>query len=102
MKLNGQDIFVSKYSEEIVEGEIIIFVEDYHRIVVLNPTAATIWKYIIDSYRKNTDICYNDIAEVLRNTFYISPPNPDELLNDIDDTISQLLQSALIIKEQDV
>ena len=98
MKLNGCNISISKFTEETVDDEVIIFLEEYRKIIVLNSTAATIWKYILECYNNNKDIDYKDVAEFLKNTFDVFAPNIDELLSDIDDTVNQLYQSSIIVK----
>ena len=101
MKLNGWNITLSQCNEETIDDEMIVFVEEYHKIIVLNSTASTIWRYIQECNSNNIDICSSDIAEVLKDTFYISTPNQSELFSDIDDTISQFFQAAMILKEDD-
>ena len=98
MKLNGCNISISKFSEETVEGEVIIFVEEHRRIVVLNTTATIIWRYILECYKSDIDIEYKDITDILIKTFGGSAPSTEELLIDIDDTVNQLCQSAIITK----
>ena len=102
MKLNGCNISFPQFSEETIEEGTIIFIEDQYKIIVLNSTAATIWRYILESYRDNIDISYNDIVGVLKESFHISAPNQDELLYDVDDTVSQFFQNAMIVKELNV
>lgn len=96
MKLNGLNIYISKFNSEEVDGEYILFFENSHRIVVLNSIATVIWKLIEDCDESNHDLNYEDIVAFLKSSC-CSLPNDEEVLSDVKDAIDQLIQIEAIV-----
>ncbi len=98
MKLNGKEIQISECAEESLGDELILYIEEYHKIVVLNQTAGTIWHYIFTCYNENIDIEINDIVNVLVNTYIDSLPDSETLFVDVKEIIVMLCSASLIVQ----
>lgn len=97
MKLNNSEIKIAAFEESVLDDELVIFVKEYHKIIVLNQTAATILKYLILCYENNLDVDTNDIRMKLLTEYKDSVPNDKELTNDINETIQLFFQSSLLL-----
>lgn len=97
MKLNNSEITVAAFEENLLDDELIIFVKEYHKIIVLNQTAATIFRYLISCYENNLDVDTSDIRMKLLTEYKESVPNDEELTNDINETIQLFFESSLLL-----
>lgn len=95
MKLNGVETSISSYTSEALNNEIVIYNEEDHKVIVLNPTAALVWKEITESQNK-TDSCTKDIASMLMKVFNVPESNIDTVCSDVDETIELLFQASLL------
>lgn len=96
MKLNGIEIGISEYIEELIDDEIVIFQEKTKKIIVLNQTAMLIWNKICENYLVNTNINTIDIARVLLKKYDLPQSEINIICEDIDETIELLFQAALL------
>ena len=97
MKLNKSEITIAEFEESVLDDELIIFVKEYHKIIVLNQTAATILKYLLLCYETNLDVDTSDIKMKLLTEYKDSVPNDAELTNDINETIQLFFESSLLL-----
>lgn len=97
MKLNNCEIIVAAFEENVLDDELIVFVKEKHKIIVLNQTATTIFRYLMLCYESDLDINTNDIRMHLLTEYKDSVPNDEELTNDINETIQLFFESSLIL-----
>lgn len=98
MKLNNVSIVVSAFEENMLDDELVVYVKEYHKIVVLNQTAGFIWKYILACYEDDISMNTDDIVSYILKEYKDSIPTDEELNNDVNDTIHLLFESSLIME----
>ena len=97
MKLNNISSVVSAFEENMLDDELVIYVKEYHKIVVLNQTAGFIWKFILACYENDLSINTDDIVSYILKEYKDSIPIKEELNNDVNETIHLLSESSLIM-----
>lgn len=98
MKLNGVLINIPAYTEESLDNEMILYIDEFRKIIVLNQSALTIWECILKYYNNNENLNTNEIANELIKRYKESAPELETLVNDIEETIEMLINSSLIIE----
>ena len=97
MKLNSYEVTIAAYEESMLDEEMVIFVREYHKIIVLNQTAVSIWKYILLCYERNLDLDTSDIIRAISSEYVDSIPNETILSNDINEAIQLFFDSSLLL-----
>ncbi len=96
MKLNGKEIKLASYCYEILNDEMILFNEDSKKIIILNCTAIIIWNEIVRNFEINQNVCTDDIADKLMQTYLMPETEKKCIYSDVEEIIERLFQSSLL------
>ncbi|MBR0192308.1 MAG: hypothetical protein IJQ31_09615 [Thermoguttaceae bacterium] len=96
MKLEGKTLTLDgDYCSRQIESQLIIQ-KGADQVFVLNTTAASILNYLTELADFNRDITYLDIAKYLMSNFDTNEIEMSELVEDIKNTVNELIVIGLI------
>lgn len=80
-----------------IDGDKILFSEDKHKIIVLNPSASLIWKVLCELESDNRIISIDTIVHTLENSFEITQSNIQEVHADVEDFLKQCCEEGFLV-----
>lgn len=90
---------ICNYEYETLDGEVIIYLLDYDKIIVLNETATFIWNHIVDN---SDDILSVDhISKMLCDAFQVSSIDISEVVEDIKEILNEFISEKMITIEEE-
>ena len=98
MKLNNINIRIALNSSENLDEEMVLYNEEASKIIVLNRSAAYVWKKIIEFVEEKTDFRSENIVDKLLSYYELSKESFNEVLIDVNETIELLFEAGLIVK----
>lgn len=101
MKLNGIETEIASHSEEILDNEVVIFVEDAKKIIELNNTAMLIWNAIKTHHEKNLCLDTKGIVNMFISKFNLLDSEKKEIYNDVESTINLLFEASLLKRKRE-
>ena len=92
---------VCQYDYDELDDEIILFLIDYDKIVILNKSAAVIWKIIIENI--GSEISIIDLANILSKLFDSQTDNIKVIVDDIKELLEAfVLENIMLIREENI
>ena len=92
---------VCQYDYDELDDEIILFLIDYDKIVILNKSAAVIWKIIIENI--GSEISIIDLANILSKLFDSQTDNIKVIVDDIKELLEAfVLENIMLIIEENI
>ena len=90
---------INANSSEIVDGDIILCLNDEKKIIVMNNTASCIWKEIQLSFDSKKDISDDKIAHVIMKKYDLDNTMYSKVIEDIAIVINKFKDDDMLILE---
>ncbi len=82
---------------EIFEDEGCVFIEDTHRLLIMNETARFVYDFLLDLNTNNVhQTTISDIVNCMREHFIINPQDLSKVSKDVGEVIALLESENLI------
>ena len=86
-------------SSEIVDGDVILYLEDSKKVIVMNSTASSIWDELLMAHTNNKDICDEQIAKTIMKKYGLDNTMHTKIIDDISVIIDRFINESLLIIE---
>lgn len=98
MQLNGTEIEVQSYTSENINGELIMYNESAHKIIVANDVAISILEVICLANAECRDLTSEIIAESICKQYALSADQKDRVCHDVDYALCSFFKASLLKK----
>jgi len=86
-------VIIEEYSEKAVDNQIIVYIKNKEKVLILNRTASVIFSMFREQKYEDIGSCMEDLSKKVSKEFNIPI---DVATRDVDDLINNLLNHSLI------
>ena len=101
MKLNNITIRISPCITEMIDNQTILYSKEEKRVIVVNETAAIIWREIVNANAENKDLTTEQIAQAICDQYFLDENVFAEICDDVTKTIDIFWGASLLIHYQE-
>jgi hypothetical protein len=92
-------IYTNPHEYELVDDEVVLYINDKDTIIALNATATFIWRYITVTCENGIDISDSGIVREIMDKYSYREELYEEILNDVTDVVQIFIAQGLIVLE---